>query len=121
MLKKISVLIFCTIGIFSNIDAATLTITLPGENGKSLLIDLRNGKKSVDISFYSGWSTCDFSVKDHLRKSKKIELAILECNTKTMQQVVVHCQENSNVELCLGDIGSMNEGGGCITMQCTSK
>ncbi len=121
MVKKIIVLIFCMIGISSNINAATLKISLPGETEKSLLIDLKNGKKSVDISFYSGWSTCDFSAKDHLRKSKKIELAFLECNTKTMQQVLVHCQENGNVELCLGDTGSMNEGGGCITMQCTSK
>ncbi len=121
MLKKLIAIFFCAIEVLSSADAATLKIEIPGEKGKSVLIDLRNGQKSVDVSFYTGWTTCDFDAKDYSREQNKIELAHLKCHTKSMQQVLVYCQGNEKIELYLGDAGILNEGGGSITLQCRSK
>lgn len=120
-MKKLIALYFCAAGFLSSADAATLKIEIPGEKEKNVLIDLKNGEKSVDVSFYAGWTTCDFHAKGYSREQNKIELAFLKCHTKSMQQVLVSCQGNEKVELYLGDASSLNEGGGSITLQCRSK
>ncbi len=102
-------------------NAASLRVDVPNGNGKEILIDLKNGHKAVDISFYDGWTSCDFDAKHYPKNSKTTELAFLKCHTKTQQQVLVSCQANEKVEIYLGDASRSNEGGGVLTLQCDSR